>query len=131
MLNIRVVENGSLILGRMGGTLDDTLLQRTVEFLEIKEAELENGFSRYCDLTGLDGVRLGLGAVEAVAARRRAFNPNRIRVKSAFLATEPLTWAVVELYRELLKSPRIQVRSFRSVEDAAQWLDVDPKLLAS
>jgi len=130
MLDVRVVENNSLMVGRLTGTLNNPLLRQTMEFVEIKEAEIEKGFNRYCDLTGLDGIRLGLGAVEAIAARRRAFNPNRVRVKSAFLASNALTWAVVELYRELLKSPRIQVRAFRSAKDAAAWLAVKPRTLA-
>ena len=129
MLHVREVENHSLLLGRLTGTLDGTLLRKSVDLVEIKEAQIEKGFNRFCDLTGLAGIRLGLGAIEAIADRRRAFNPNRARVKSAFLVDNPLTFAVVELYRELLKSSRITVQSFRTVESAAKWLGVAPRAL--
>jgi hypothetical protein len=129
MLDVRVIENDSLIVGRLTGTLDNALLKKTVQFVEVKEAQIEKGFNRFCDLTGLEEIHLGLGAVEAIAARRRAYNPNRVRVKSAFLAAGAMPLAIVELYRQLLKSPRIEVRSFTLMKDAAAWLGVKPRTL--
>ena len=129
MLNVYVRESDSLVIGRPKGTLDGKLALKLVELIEIKELEIETGFNRFCDLTGIVGIQLGLGAVEAIAERRSAFNPNRIRVKSAFLATNPLTFAIVGLYDALLTSPRIQVRAFRTVENAARWLGVKPQKL--
>jgi len=129
MLDVYVRESDSLIVGRLKGTFDRKLALQLVEFVEIKEVENENGFHRFCDLRGIKRIHLGLGAVEAIAARRSAFNPNRIRVKSAFLSTNPLTYAIVGLYDALLKSPRIRVRAFRTVESAAHWLGVAPRRL--
>lgn len=127
MLNVYVRESDSLIMGRLKGTFDRKLALKLVEFIEIKEMENEHGFARFCDLSGIQRIHLGLGAVDAIAARRAAFNPNRIRVKSAFLVTNPLTYAIVGLYQALLKSPRIRVRAFRTVESAARWLGVEPR----
>ncbi len=130
MLSVHVHKRDSLVIGRPTGTFDRKLALKLVEFIEIKEVEMETGFHRFCDLRGILRIHLGLGAVEAIAARRSAFNPNRIRVKSAFLATNPLTFAIVGLYDELLKSSRIRVRAFHTVEDAAHWLGVEPRKLA-
>ena len=129
MLDVYVRESDSLIMSRPKGTFDRKLALKLVEFVEIKEVENERGFDRFCDLRGVQRIQLGLGAVEALAARRSAFNPNRIRVKSAFLATNPLAFAIVGLYEDLLKSPRIQVRAFRTVGSAAHWLGVAPRRL--
>lgn len=129
MLNVQVRERDLLVIGRPKGTLDRKLAFELLELIEIKEVEIETGFHRFCDLTGIEGIRLGLGAVEAIAARRSAFNPNRIRVKSAFLVSNPLTFAIVGLYQALLESPRIRVRAFHTVESAAHWLGVEPRKL--
>ena len=129
MLNVYVRENDSLVIGRPKGTLDRKLAVQMVELVEIKELEIETGFDRFCDLTGITRIQLCLGAVEAIAARRSAVNPNRIRVKFAFLSTNPLTFAIVGLYEALLESPRIQVRGFRTIESAARWLGVKPQKL--
>lgn len=129
MFDVCVRERDSLVIGRPKGTLDRKLAFELLELIEIKEVEIETGFHRFCDLTGIVGIRLGLGAVEAIAVRRSAFNPNRIRVKSAFLATNPLTFAIVGLYDALLKSPRLRVRAFRTIESAAHWLGVEPRKL--
>ena len=130
MLDIRVIDSDSLLVGRPMGTLDAELAAKLVEFIEIKEAETETGFNRFCDLTGVDRIQLRLVDVQAIAAWRSAYNPNLVRVKSAFLATNPLALAIAGLYRAMLKSPRIQVREFRSLEEAAKWLGVEPGKLA-
>ncbi len=130
MLNVLVYKRDSLVIGRPKGTFDRKLALQLVEFIEIKEVEDEHGFDRFCDLRGILRIHLGLGAVEAIAARRSAFNPNRIRVKSAFLVSNPLTYAIVGLYEALLQSPRIRVRAFRTIESAAHWLGVEPRKLA-
>ena len=129
MLDVYVIEDDALVVGRPKGTLDGALARKMVQFIEIKEVEVETGFDRFCDLSGIRRVNLGLTEVDALAARRRTYNPNRIRVKSAFVAKGPLLLAIVGLYQALLKSPRIQVRAFRSGADAAKWLGVEPRKL--
>jgi hypothetical protein len=130
MFDVQVLKEDSLLIGRPRGVFNGELALEMVKFVEIKEMEIETGFNRFCDLTGIERIHLGLADVEALAARRSAYNPNLIQVKSAFLAANPLTLAIVGLYDALLKSSRIDVRSFQSVESAARWLGVEPiKLL--
>jgi len=129
MLDAYVIESDSLLVGRPKGILDADLARRIVDFIEIKEAAIETGFNRFCDLTRLEGINLTSNDVELLAARRSAYNPNLIRVKSAFLAPHLLDLAVVALYQILLQSPRIEVRVFRRLEEAAEWLGVSPERL--
>jgi hypothetical protein len=129
MLDIYVLEDESLLVGRIRGTLDLRLATKLVELIEFKEAELERGFNRVCDLTRLEGVRLTEKDVQALALRRLIYNPNNVRVKSAFIAVDPLAKGMASMYQALMASDRITVRVFDSYESAASWLHVAPEKL--
>lgn len=130
MFELHTVESDALLVSHFKGILDAEAAQRIVEFLEEKEIEVETGFHRFCDLTLLEGIQLSIRDVRQLAARRREFNPNPVRVKSAFLAMDPLAFGVSRMYEQLLNSPRIEVRVWSDIEGAAEWLGVDlPRLL--
>ena len=127
MLSIDLIEG--LAVARPRGIVDARVAEEIVEFVELKEVELEQGFNRCCDFTSIDGITLSVSDVFLLANRRRAFNPNNFKVKSAFLATNPLAFGISRMYEQLLNSPRIEVRVWVDLEDAADWLGVDPERL--
>jgi hypothetical protein len=129
MLDVYVIDTVALMVGRPRGILDAQTAERIVDFIEIKEQQLEAGFNRFCDLTRLDSINLSSEDLLQLAARRRAFNPNDVHVKSAFLAKDPLAFGVARMYELLLHSPRIEVRVFEDLEGAAEWLVVKPDML--
>ena len=129
MFDVSFVEEDSLLVGRLRGTLDAAVARKLVEFVELREAEVEKGFNRFCDLTQLERINLSVDEIASLAARRRAYNPNPIRVKSAFLVSSPLALGVVYMFKALLQSERIEVRWFDSLEVAAAWLQVSPGTL--
>jgi hypothetical protein len=129
MFDVYIIDSESLMVGRPNGVLNVREAERIVDFIEIKEEEIEKGFNRFCDLTRVDSVNLSSNDLVKLAARRRAFNPNNVRVKSAFLATHALAFGAARMYEFLLYSPRIEVRVFNNVEAAAQWLSVKPHML--
>jgi hypothetical protein len=130
MLDVRVCEGYTLLIGRPEGTLDLKMATEIVEFVEIHEEQLEMGFNRFCDFTVLEGIDLQSADVRELAKRRRWFNPNNIRVKSAFLATDPLAFGIARMYEQLLDSPRIEVRVWKDLLAAADWLEIKPEKLA-
>ena len=130
MLNARLLKVDSLLVGRPEGVLQAETAWEMVEFIERKEVEVGKGFNRFCDMTRLQGIQLTLQDIESFAARRRAFTPNTEHVKSAFLVNNPLAYGIVHLYRALLESERIEIKLFRSVEKAAEWLNVTPEKLS-
>jgi hypothetical protein len=129
MIDVYVIDGDGLIVARPKDILDAQTAERIVELTEIKEEQSETGFNRFCDLTCLEGIHLMFTEVLCLAARRSAFNPNDIRVKSAFLATHPLGYGIARMYEQLLHSPRIEVRVFKELEAAAEWLAVKPDKL--
>jgi len=129
MFDTYMIDTAALIVARPKGILDASESMRIVEFIELKEVESETGFNRFCDLTGLDSIRLSFAEVAELAARRAKFNPNNIHVKSAYLATHPLSFDIARMYEQLSCSERIEVRVFSKLEDAAEWLGVKPDRL--
>jgi hypothetical protein len=124
MMDVYVIEGDALMVGRPKGILDAQTAARIVEFIEIKEMETETGFSRFCDLSRLEAIHLSFAEVLTLAKRGSLFNPNEVRVKSAFLASNPLAFGIARMYERLLKSPRIEVRVFSELDAAAEWLGV-------
>ena len=120
----------SLLVARPKGIIDYKAAEDIVEFVEVKEVRWEEGFNRFCDFTRLEGIQLSRADVFLLACRRRAFNPNDFRVKSAFWAVDPLAIGIARMYEQLLDSPRIEVRVWRELEAAADWLGVNPHKLA-
>jgi hypothetical protein len=129
MFDVYVIDTAALMVGRPNGILDAHAAERIVDFVEIKEEQLESGFQRFCDLTRLDSITLSSQDLGKLATRRRAFNPNAVHVKSAFLASHPLALGIARMYEQLLQSPRIEVRVFTDINSAAEWLAIKPELL--
>jgi hypothetical protein len=126
MLDIYMIESDALLVARPKGVLDAEKAERIVEFIEIKEIAFETGFNRFCDLTRLEGINLLAADILKLADRRRTFNPNFVRVKSAFWAIDTLAFGVARMYEQLLNSPRIELRVFSDLQAAAEWLAVSP-----
>jgi hypothetical protein len=124
MLHVHVDESDALMIARPRGTLDVEMASEIVDFVEIKELQIETGFNRFCDLTLLDGIRLSYAEIIQLAARRRKFNPNDIAVKSVFLAINPLSFGIARMYEQILGSPRIEVSVWSDPQAAADWLGV-------
>jgi hypothetical protein len=129
MLNVYSIPRAALLVARPVGIFDLKSAEALVDFIEIKEEVTETGFNRFTDLTRLKGIQLSTADVVQLAARRRAFNPNDIRVKSAFLATDPLAFAIAQMYEMVLNSSRIEVKTWSDLQSAASWLGVRPDLL--
>jgi hypothetical protein len=123
-VDIYMIKRDALMVVRPRGILGAKTTEEIIDHIEIKEAEVETGFNRFCDLTHLDGIRLSTLEILKLAERRRAYNPNDIHVKSAFLATDPLAFGIARMYEQLLHSPRIKVRVWVDMQSAADWLGV-------
>jgi hypothetical protein len=124
MLDFYMIESDALLVALPKGILDASMTETIVDFIEIKEIAYETGFNRFCDLTRLKGINLLTDDILKLADRRRTFNPNYIRVKSAFLTVDTLSFGIAHMYEQLLKSPRIELRIFSDVQTAAEWLAV-------
>jgi hypothetical protein len=124
VFDVYMIPRDALLVARPKGILDAEMAKRIVEFIELKEGQVETGFNRFCDLTLLEEVQLLPAEVLHLAVRRGEFNPNAVHVKSAFLATNALAFEFACMYKTLLNSPRIEVRVWNNWQAAADWLGV-------
>jgi hypothetical protein len=125
MFDDHLLESESLLICRPSGTLNFDLALAVIEGIEEREKRSEHWFDRFIDMTLLDGISLSLVEMKKLTQRRREFNPNQGKVKAGFLAGNALAFATAKLYEMLLGSDRIEVRVFRDVEEAAEWLETD------
>jgi len=130
VFDVYMIPRDALMVVRPKGILDAETAERIVEFIELKEEQVETGFNRFCDLTLLREIQLSPAEVLHLAVRRREFNPNTVHVKAAFLATNDFTIEFACMYERLLNSPRIEVRICTNLQAAADSLGVELERLA-
>jgi len=118
------IKKEALLVGRLKGILDAKTAEQLTEFLEIKELFAERGFNRMVDLSHVEGIHLSTMDLLRLADRRRDFNPDHFRVKSAWFAQDPLAFGIARMYEQILKSPRIEVQVWNDLRGAADWLGV-------
>jgi hypothetical protein len=108
------------------GVLDDALADEIVGVIESEEFFQDSPFNRYTDLSGLTSIRLKVGHIFQIAEHRReASHP----AKSAFFADTIVGFGIARMYESLMERAAIQVRAFRDRAAAAEWLEVDLKIL--
>lgn len=112
-----------LMIFRPRGIVDEPHVERTVAMLERVETEEKEPFDRYSDLSKLDAVDLRHEFVFRICLHRRLFYAKFPPVKSAIYATSPATTRIARTHVLLTDHSPLQVKMFKEVEAAAQWLD--------
>ena len=113
-----------LMVFRPRGIVDQTHVEKTVAMLEKVEDEFEKPFNRYSDLSKLDAVDLSFDFVFSICLHRRLKYAGKPPIKSAFYVTSPATMRVVKTHALLTDYSPIQVKMFKEVGAAAEWLGV-------
>src|SRR6266404_8978481 len=108
------------------GVLTDEVADQIIEFTEMQERDEKQPFDRYTDFSGLTHLQLEINHVFEIARRRRAVNEP---VKSAILATQPISLSIAKMYERLMERAMMRVQVFEDREVAAEWLGVPVKIL--
>jgi hypothetical protein len=110
------------------GVLDDELLDRVADFVELEEQIADAPFNRFTDFDQLTDIRLKIGHVFQVTGRRGASYVGA-PVKSALCCKWVVGFGIARLYEELMKGAAIEVRAFHHRKEAADWLGVSEEIL--
>ena len=114
----------SLILWKPRGTLDQSVVNEIVAFIEAAEKRSTKPFNRFTDLSALDMVDLNFKFIFHVALGRRISAAPRPPVKSAFYVTSPATAHYAKLHAMLTDYSPLDVSLFTDRAEAARWLGV-------
>ena len=106
------------------GILDFEMASMMVQFVGFQERVFDDPFDRFADWSGLTGVQLCfLDITEFVTIRRDAHGDGP-PVRSAFFATDLVTYGMARMFSMLMERSPIHVQVFRLREAAAEWLGV-------
>ena len=103
------------------GVLNEAFADQVFAFIEMEERIQDAPFDRYCDLSGLTGVRARLEHIFKNAQRRLKVKQP---VRTALFADRPKIFEVAQIYEHLMDRAMIEVRSFQARAAAAQFLEV-------
>ena len=111
------------------GLLDIILARRVLQFVEAQERSAGEPFDRFADLSGFDTIHLSFADVEDLA-ESRVLSYQGPKVKSAFVAANPLAFGLARMYEQLMRRSPIEVGVFPKLSCAAEWLNVPVEILS-
>ena len=113
-----------LLLWKPRGVLDEKVVNKIITFIRDAEAKSDASQLRFVDTTMLTAIELNFRYVFHVALYRRMSRKGRSQIKSAFLVKEPEFEHYFKLHALLTDHSSLQVKLFKEMEAAAQWLDI-------
>jgi hypothetical protein len=113
-----------LMVWRPRGILQEKHVNRIIEFLEKEEDRTERPFNRFIDNSKLDAVNLDFSFVFRVSLHRRLSYARRPPVKSAFYVTSEAVERLVNIHILMTDHSPLQCAMFKTLSEAAKWLDV-------
>ncbi|MES2659107.1 MAG: hypothetical protein V4689_10860 [Verrucomicrobiota bacterium] len=113
------------------GLLDVTLATFIIHYVGFEESIADEPFHRYADLSKLTAVHLVFKDIADLVAIRRASYDGREPVKSAIFAPNAPAYGLAHMFAALMEPSPIDVRVFREVAEAAEWLGVRVEALAA
>jgi len=124
-------EDIRLLIYTPRGLIDEPAVKKIVEVLEDLEDKLQAPFNRFFDTVAAHEVELNFKYIIQVSLCRRLAYEGHPPVKSAILATDSTMIHYARLHAVLTQGSPIHVRIFQNREEAAEWLRVPVKRLAS
>ena len=113
-----------LMIARPRGILNEAHVEQTVAMLEELEEKADRPFNRYSDLSKLDAIDLDFNFIVRIALHRRLVYAKYPPVKSAFFVTSPAAARVVKTHALVTDHSPLEVKMFKEVKAAAEWLGV-------
>ncbi|MCK4559164.1 MAG: hypothetical protein KAV45_05220 [Calditrichia bacterium] len=88
---------------------------------------------RFIDLTHAKNISVNSDDLYNIASLRRKYAAKALRekVKVAFFVNNPFTFGMARMYENILDSTSYDIHIYYSLEEVAEFLDVDISLLKS
>ena len=127
--NVLFHQDLRLIVWRPRGVLNETAVNKIVEFLGKLEAASGKPFNRFTDTLAVDAVDLTFKYIFPLSLFRRLSYAGRPPVKSAILVTSKTITQFIKVHALLTQGSPIKVRIFETRDEAAKWLGVSKETL--
>ena len=118
-----------LLVWKPRGVIDETGVNRILDFMAKEEAQSDANELRFIDTTAVTAVELNFRYVFHVALYRRLTRTRRIALKSAFFIKDEAFAHYFKLHALLTDHSSLQARVFEEREAAAEWLNVPVDML--
>ena len=118
-----------LIVWRPRSVLNETAVNKIIEFLGKREAASNKPFNRFTDTLAVDAVDLTFKYIFHVSLFRRLSYAGCPPVKSAVLVTSKTIAQFIKVHALLTQGSPIKVRIFEVRDEAAKWLGVSKETL--
>lgn len=125
--NTKIVDN--IICSKISGELDAALAKEWIEKLEVQEAKSNYALNRFHDARDINAIHLNFDDLWGVAQHRSKTYKKGIATRSAFWVSTPLNYGVSRMYQALTDDTPFQIEVLYKLEEVADFLEVDIKLL--
>lgn len=123
----KIVDN--IICDQVSGELDAALAREWVEKLEVQEAHSDHALNRFHDVRNINAIHLSFDDLWSIAQRRLSTYEAGAATMSAFWVSTPLNYGVSRMYQALTDGTPFQIEVLYKLEEVADFLKVDVKLL--
>lgn len=113
-----------LMIWRPVGVLNAKAVNTLIQFLEKEEDIAHQPFRRFTDTSKLDALDLEDRFVYRVALHRRRIYAGRPAVKSAFYVTSEASTHYLKIHAIVSEHSPLEVKIFKDLGQAAEWLGV-------
>lgn len=122
-----------LVIWRPHNSIDLEKIQAFVNFLNQQNPVRGSQFMRFIDLTHAKNISVDSDDLYNIASLRRKYAARALRekVKVAFFVNNSFTFGMARMYENILDSTSYDIHIYYSLEEVAEFLDVDISLLKS
>lgn len=122
-----------LVIWRPHNSIDLEKIKTFVNFLDQQNPVRSSQFMRFIDLTHTKNISVNSDDLYSIASLRRKYAARALRekVKVAFFVNNSFTFGMARMYENILDSTSYDIHIYYSLEEIAEFLDVDISLLKS
>lgn len=127
--NTKIVSN--IICSQLCGELDKTLVNEWIKRIEEQEANSIVTLNRFYDMREINEVHLNFDELWSVSQHRLGTYESGDAIMLAFWVSTPMNYGVARMYQSLFKDTSFKIGVFYKLEEVADFLGVDEKILAN
>lgn len=122
----------NLLIWRPAGALKIDNIQEFIEFLEEQLKVRDQNFARFIDLSRVETISVNHDELYGIATERRDYAETEVveTIKMAFYVTNSLSFGMARMYENLLDSRAYDIGIFYSLQQIADFLNVNIALLS-